>query len=88
MVRITSYNVCYTKLLRILEKYNNFKDTYKYAYIGLPKGFNGLSKPYFGTLNSFLKQHPNFKTKEKLPTLFYMHGVITSYSIHYTKLYE
>jgi hypothetical protein len=59
---------------KILEKYDNFKDTYKYAYIGLPKGFNGLSKSYFGTLNSFLNQHPNFKTKEKLPILFYMHG--------------
>lgn len=59
---------------KILDKYDNFKDTFKYAYIGIPKGISDLHKPYFGTLDKFLKQYPNFRTKQKLPTLFYMHG--------------
>jgi len=59
---------------KILDKYDNFKDCFKYAYIGIPKGVGGLKKPYFGTLNNFLKAHPNFKSKKSIPTLFYMHG--------------
>ena len=57
-VRITSYNVCYTKLLRRL-------------HIGATKENSTRTKRYLRKRYFGLLQH-----------------VITSYSIHYTKLYE
>ncbi|XPV69066.1 MAG: hypothetical protein ACNI25_00465 [Halarcobacter sp.] len=62
------------KIKKTLNKYENFEDTFKYSYIGLPKGFGGLKKPFFGQLYKFLKLYPKFKVSTKLPTLFYMHG--------------
>ncbi len=63
-----------TDINKTLSKYNNFKDTYKYAYIGIPKGFGGLKEPYYGTLNKFKKKYPNFKVDKKIPTLIFIHG--------------
>ncbi len=65
-----------TNILETLSKYKNIDDTYKYAYIGIPKGCGGLTEPFYGTLHKFKKRYPNFSCKLKLPTLFYMHGSI------------
>ncbi len=62
------------EILKTLNKYDNFKDTFKYAYIGLPKGFGGLKENYYGSLNKFKKKYPDFKTYEKLPLLIFIHG--------------
>ena len=59
---------------KTLEKYENFKGTYKYAYVGFPKGFCGIKKAFFGTLNEFEKKHPNIKHDGKYKTVLYMHG--------------
>lgn len=61
---------------KIIHTYDNFSHSYEYAFIGIPKGYGGLKKPYYGTLKKFKKAYPNFTFKEKLPTLFYMHGSI------------
>ena len=56
------------------EKYENIEDTYKYAYVGFPKGFCGIKKPFFGLFNEFVKKYPNMKEKKKYKTVLYMHG--------------
>ncbi len=61
---------------KTLAKYENFDDTYKYAFIGIPKGCGGLKSAFFGTLDTFKKAYPNFICKESLNTIFYMHGSI------------
>lgn len=63
-----------TDIIKTLGEYENFEDTYKYAYIGIPKGFGGLEKSYFGTLNKFKKKYPDFKANNKIPTVLFMHG--------------
>lgn len=65
-----------TNILQTLNKYENINDSYKHAFIGIPKGCGGLKKPYYGTLNKFKKLYPDFKCTLKLPTLLYMHGSI------------
>lgn len=60
--------------MKISHEYENFKDCYKYAYIGIPKGMGGLNKPFYGTLREFKKKYPNFSTKQKFSTVLYMHG--------------
>lgn len=65
-----------TNILKTISQYQNVHDSYKYAYIGIPKGCGGLEQPFLGTLNKFKKKYPNFSCKLKLPTLFYMHGSI------------
>ena len=62
------------KYIKLIEKFKDFENSYKYAYIGIPKGFGGLEKPYYGTLNKFKKLYPNFKAPNKIPTLLFMHG--------------
>jgi hypothetical protein len=62
------------KIKNIIEAYPNFSHSYKYAYIGIPKGFGGLKKPFYGTLKEFKKRYPNFTAKEQIPTVFFMHG--------------
>ena len=57
-----------------LKKYENFDDTYKYAYVGFPKGFAGIEKAFYGTFYEFNKQYPNIKADKTYPTLMYMHG--------------
>lgn len=73
------------KIKKTINKYDNFEDTYKKAYIGLPKDFNGIKKPLFLTLDKFKKNHLNIKTKKKYPVLFFMHG---SAGLAYGKKYK
>lgn len=63
-----------TNIEKTINKYGNFKDTFKHAFIGIPKELLGLEKPYYGTLNKFLKLYPDFKIKKSVTTVFYMHG--------------
>ena len=86
--RITSYNVCYTKLLRDPRPFaqGSLKETFTvYPHIGnvipamgyTPEQINDLEK----TIDKTDCDLVVFATPIHLP-------VITSYSIHYTKLYE
>lgn len=61
---------------KTIEKYKNIDDTYKYAFIGVPKGCGGLKKSFLGTLNKFKKLYPNFTCNHGFNTIFYMHGSI------------
>lgn len=63
-----------TEIISTQKEYTNIEDTYKYAFIGIPKGFGGLKKPYFGTLNKFKKKYPDFSAKEKISTILFIHG--------------
>ena len=90
-LRITSYNVCYTKLLRknatenaiisvALDNYDEMYSSEREGYTGAYKKESGSWKVNIsnGDVYSKLKSGLNLKKD----------GVITSYSIHYTKLYE
>ena len=101
IIRITSYNVCYTKLLRSVNKriedFTVGKDREMdfflapfdivgtMAHITMLQKVGLLEEEELQTLLVELKklykeaQSGNFKIED---------GVITSYSIHYTKLYE
>lgn len=63
-----------SEIIKTLKKYDNFKDTYKYAYIGIPKGLGGLQKPFYGQFNKFLKLYPKFLPQNRLPCVLFMHG--------------
>ena len=103
--RITSYNVCYTKLLRhdLLEQdYQGFKndepllDQYLKGLENIE--VNSLSRDeqfafYVNGYNAWtikliLGAYPGIKSIKDLGNIFKTPCVITSYSIHYTKLYE
>ena len=80
--RITSYNVCYTKLLRaeglIIEDekiQTQYKKLSGATFTGQKIDLSQFEKPK-------KKKEDNKKDFKK------GHNVITSYSIHYTKLYE
>ena len=85
MTRITSYNVCYTKLLR------KFADRWKVAVARRhvdPDEEDVETIQHHGADDrqsaeeQFGRMHPDtFPFEQKI-------GVITSYSIHYTKLYD
>ncbi|MGA1940627.1 hypothetical protein [Arcobacter sp. YIC-310] len=62
------------KYQKIINSFKDFDNTYKYAFIGIPKGFGGLKEHYFGTLQNFKKLYPNFKAKNKIPTVLFLHG--------------
>ena len=70
LFRITSYNVCYTKLLR----------TFFY--------FRGMALHSFDDLPKAAREHPLFQLMSPDERLLSFNIVITSYSIHYTKLYD
>ena len=72
--RITSYNVCYTKLLRR----------------GGRAPSNGKRRRLLRTriLKRSLWSPGVHTVSERNPSMINEHTVITSYSIHYTKLYE
>ena len=70
--RITSYNVCYTKLLRA-------------ASWVLPAAFKGAKDAKFAMYVSIASM---WGGRIVLGYIFGIHFVITSYSIHYTKLYD
>ena len=110
VTRITSYNVCYTKLLRKCITYdiasikNVYKDGYENGYTVLI--IPGLSDAHL----SFAINAPDYKQFATKPLIGWISGVqldelskvspktyfgpdavlsvITSYSIHYTKLYD
>ena len=69
VIRITSYNVCYTKLLRDSKKTKEFKQIERKTW----QLKNGASAALDRLAENELESG---------------HIVITSYSIHYTKLYE
>lgn len=63
------------EIKKTIKKYENFYDTFKYAYVGLPKGFMGIKKPYFGQLYKFKKEFKNYNEyKEKFPLVLFIHG--------------
>ncbi len=63
------------EIKKTIKEYKNFYDTFKYAYIGLPKGFMGIKKPYFGQLYKLKKEFKNYKEyKEKFPLVLFIHG--------------
>ena len=73
IARITSYNVCYTKLFRI--RYHPIQDGWSPEQLK-HMTIVGSYRPEDITETDFLKNAIAFKS------------VITSYSIHYTKLYD
>ena len=101
--RITSYNVCYTKLLRSYWKSNLSLD--RFFFRSISQAFLGWScpasfllriplllsippEPQSGrhlTALLFCQGHPNGEAQS---LLYWCCFVITSYSIHYTKLYD
>ena len=103
MFRITSYNVCYTKLLRD----NISFDLYEGETLGII-GINGAGKSTIlkqiagvttptsgeiiksGRVTALLELGTGFNNELTGFENIYLNGtfVITSYSIHYTKLYE
>lgn len=64
----------YNTIKKTLKKYKNFKDTYKYAYVGVPKGFGGISESFYGSFDEFNQKYPNIEESREFPTLLYMHG--------------
>ena len=96
--RITSYNVCYTKLLRI--KNERLNHEYVVLTVQHPDKMPDMQPGQFVELrvdkgeNTFLRRpisihDVDFKYNTmKLLIQEIGEGVITSYSIHYTKLYD
>ena len=77
--RITSYNVCYTKLLRVV-----FAPLYEVLRR------RGVRFEFFHRLENVRLSRPSpapYDGPPHVAALEFDH-VITSYSIHYTKLYE
>ena len=68
-IRITSYNVCYTKLLRSV------------SHLKYPDHYNFNRKDIAGIQKIFAETSGN-------KIIIVTENVITSYSIHYTKLYD
>ncbi len=58
---------------KIIDNYSDFNKIFEDAYIGVPEKYLDDSKPFYGTLKSFLKKYGNIKLKN-VPTLFFMHG--------------
>ena len=85
--RITSYNVCYTKLLRYCATLDKKPDLTK-SYIVTAVGTNTIDKDVeIANLNDLIKKEE--PVIEKTPYIAGLYeDVITSYSIHYTKLYD
>ncbi|MEA3512251.1 MAG: hypothetical protein U9R37_01475 [Campylobacterota bacterium] len=59
---------------KTIKKYKNFDKTFIESFIGIPSGYGGLKKPFYGTYSQFIKKYPNFKTNKKIPTVLFMHG--------------
>lgn len=62
------------KRKKTLKKYDNFSDTFKYAFVGIPKEVAGINNDFYGTYDEFLEQYPNVEFKKKIPIVLYMHG--------------
>ena len=103
-IRITSYNVCYTKLLRVSASDNmevigaavQVEGTTLGTITGIDGSFVLPNAPINGTLVVTYIGYKVYKTaiqKNKIYEIKLIEDtkvldVITSYSIHYTKLYE
>ena len=92
--RITSYNVCYTKLLRmsdvatiqqLVQKQQALKDEIAKVIIGQEEVVNQIVLSIFAGGHALLIGVPGLAKTLMVNTISH---VITSYSIHYTKLYE
>ena len=86
--RITSYNVCYTKLLRYLLRQE--KAYYSTSTI-FERFFSGSKRPPISVEDrKALKGDLPWRVFVVIARHLYQYSldVITSYSIHYTKLYE
>ena len=79
--RITSYNVCYTKLLRMKDAVESWNKANPKEQIELKIDV----LPYDDLHNKLLI---SLQAGTGAPDLADIEIVITSYSIHYTKLYE
>ena len=92
--RITSYNVCYTKLLRLKDFYKiiNLNDDSDFEeHKGEAETIAGFILEISGTFprrNSKINFKNYVFTIEAFDKKRIKQVVITSYSIHYTKLYE
>lgn len=62
------------ELKKTLKKYNNFEDTYKKGFIGIPKNFSNNNEAMILTLEEFKEKFSEAKITKNYPTLFYMHG--------------
>lgn len=62
------------KIKKTLKKYANFGDTFRYAFVGIPKEITGLDNHFYGTYDAFLQQYPDIEIAQKVPTVLYMHG--------------
>ena len=99
MIRITSYNVCYTKLLRTSKyipscslgwiDYKN--QNYKNTYFNLLTNSENITQKEFFDFVDFNKIEIIIISRLSNNLVINnenITNVITSYSIHYTKLYE
>ena len=82
--RITSYNVCYTKLLRedgVAESESQY--LFDHCLMRVSDEVDVTNESHYKAI--ITEGEPNFKKKDYLNHIY---NVITSYSIHYTKLYD
>ena len=100
--RITSYNVCYTKLLRksindAFVAYSNHDADLARRVIGRKKTFKRITfqlKEHLVNRLTLMDSNRIAKIRfetdliELIDRLYALSSVITSYSIHYTKLYD
>ena len=59
---------------KTMKKYEDIEETYNYAFVGFPKGFGGIKKPFYGTYDEFKKKYPKIKVSKEYSTVLYMHG--------------
>ena len=88
LVRITSYNVCYTKLLRSkagVEEFIDSNETWIKAHI---TKFSFISPDETEVVLKFDVKDEGYIVERRIFDYELAKTVITSYSIHYTKLYE
>ena len=78
-IRITSYNVCYTKLLRALRS-PPAGLIMEAAFTNIP----AMGRHHYPLVNFLL----GWLVEAEFDNLAKIRDVITSYSIHYTKLYD
>ena len=84
-IRITSYNVCYTKLLRI-----NLGATAIGTTVTAAPGYPELATKHLSDITGieFILAGDLIEATSDTGAYVLLSGVITSYSIHYTKLYD
>ena len=94
--RITSYNVCYTKLLRETDEYESHNLTYNQFYFGFKSALYSHKDLIIMSKAAYVHSNVSEQINDFSGTVSGMQIgigilkqiVITSYSIHYTKLYD